>query len=47
MMVIGWDSQRKATSEGVRGPVPESGEVGLAIVYGGVIPIPWGRREPC
>lgn len=29
---MSWDSQRKATSEGVRGPVPES-EVGLAIVY--------------
>lgn len=31
MMVMSWDSQRKATSEGVRGPVPES-EVGAAIV---------------
>lgn len=30
---MGWDSQRKATSEGVRGPMPEGNEVGLAIVY--------------
>lgn len=30
MIVISWDSQRKATSEGVRGPVPERG-AGLAI----------------
>lgn len=30
MMVTSWDSQRKATSEGVRGPVPERG-AGVAI----------------
>lgn len=35
MIVISWDSQRKATSEGVRGPVPERG-AGLAIgIMGG------------
>lgn len=43
MMVMSWDSQRKATSEGVKGPVPERG-AGVAIgggVYVGVCRYMW------